>query len=218
MVKWISLGLLTLVYGQALLAATETSPYYKTSRSTYSKKLKVEKKVTAKGFSLVIPSVVYHGMKPGPEASSSRPRKIDNGGNTVVTPGFGIQYVSDSGLLLLGAVVKDCYDNLAGTLQIGEIFEVSDRTNWGVTFGVYARQTPMKCTSSSDGFNTSTNCYELDAYRLKFSSSVQGYPVDIIPMPFLHFTAALYKSREFQVDFKAMSNIVLNEFGIAVPF
>ncbi|MFM6929704.1 MAG: hypothetical protein ACKOX6_14645 [Bdellovibrio sp.] len=218
MVKWISLGLLTLVYGQALLAATETSPYYKTSRSIYSKKIKIEKKVTSKGFSLVVPSIVYHGMKPGVNASSAMPRKMDHGGNMVVTPGAGIQYVSDHGLLILGAVVKDCYDNLAGTFQMGELFEISDRTNWGVTFGVYARQTPMKCTSSSDGFNTSTNCYELDAYRLKLSSSVQGYPIDIIPMPFLHFTTALYKSREFQVDFKVMSNIVLNELGIAVPF
>ncbi|MGE5085180.1 MAG: hypothetical protein ACM3MG_02705 [Bacillota bacterium] len=218
MVKWISLGFLVLVYGQTLLAATETSPYYKPSRSLYSKKIKAEKKVTSKGFSLVIPSVVYHGTKPGVDASSSMPRKVDSGGNTVVTPGLGLQYVSDSGLLVLGAVVKDCYDNLAGTFQIGELFEISDRTNWGVTFGVYARQTPMKCTSYSDGFNTGTDCYELDSYRLKFNSSVNGYPIDIIPMPFLHFTTALYKSREFQVNFKVMSNIVLNEFGIAVPF
>lgn len=210
MVKWISLGLLALIYGQTVLGATETSPYYKPTRSAYSKKIKDTKKVTAKGLSLVVPSVVYHGIKPGAEATTAMPRKLDNGGNTVVTPGLGIQYVSDEGLMVLGAVVKDCYDGLAGTLQVGELFEVSDRTNWGVTFGIYARQTPLRCDS--------TDCYEIDSYRLKFNSSVSGYPVDIIPMPFLHFTTALYKSREFQVDFKMMSNVVLNEFGIAVPF
>ncbi|MNL58784.1 hypothetical protein D3C87_1824530 [compost metagenome] len=49
-------------------------------------------------------------------------------------------------------------------------------------------------------------------------TTINGRSVDIMPMPFFHFTTALYKDQDFQLDFKVMSNVILNEFGIAVPF
>ena len=62
------------------------------------------------------------------------------------------------------------------------------------------------------------HCYALDNYGAKFMTRINGRSVDIMPMPFFHFTTALYKSPDFQLDFKVMSNVILNEFGIAVPF
>jgi hypothetical protein len=206
--KWISLFLL-------FVSSSGWSASY--NSSTYSEKLATRKN-PLKGLSLVLPSFVVHGMKPSQEASQYMPRKMDGNGSMVITPGFGLEYVDSDGLMLLGAVVKDCYDNLAGTLQIGEMFAVSDRTAWGVTFGVYSRQTPTRCSTTSDGRMVTTECRDLDGYRMKFLTTVNGQSVDIIPMPFFHFSTALYKSREFRIDFKLMSNFVLNEFGFAVPF
>jgi hypothetical protein len=206
--KWISLFLL-------FVSSHGWAVQYQSS--TYSEKLTV-KKNPLKGLSLVVPGFVVHGVKPSAAASNSMPRKMDGNGNTVMTPGLGLEYVDSDGMMLLGAVVKDCYDNLAGTLQIGEMFQVSDRTQWGLTFGVYARQTPTSCSTVSNGRQTTTECYDIDGYRMKFLTSVNGHSVDIIPTPFLHFSTALFKSRDFRIDFKVMSNIVLNEFGIAVPF
>ncbi|WP_413294966.1 hypothetical protein ACLSU7_07635 [Bdellovibrio sp. HCB185ZH] len=192
--KWISLFLLLFVSSHGWAVQYRSS--------TYSEKLAV-KKNPLKGLSLVVPGFVVHGVKPSEAASNSMPRKMDGNGSTVITPGFGLEYVDQDGFLLLGAVVKDCYDGLAGTLQAGEMFQISDRTQWGLTFGVYARQTPPR---------------DIDGYRMKFLTSVNGHSVDIIPTPFLHFSTALYKSRDFRIDFKVMSNVVLNEFGFAFPF
>lgn len=168
--------------------------------------------------SLIIPSMVIHGLAPGREAQAAMPRKQDDGGRMVQTPGIGLEYKGQDGFLLLGAAIKDCFDNLAGALQVGESFEVSDRSSWGLTFGVYMRETPLTCkTAYNYGFQEQY-CYSIDNYAAKFVTRINGRSVDIMPMPFFHFTTALYKSASFRLDFKVMSNFVLNEFGIAVPF
>ncbi|WP_413586661.1 hypothetical protein [Bdellovibrio sp. HCB274] len=208
--KWISLLVLMTSFSSAGWAAGYQS-------SSYSEKL-VTRKNPLQGLSLVMPSFVVHGVSPGPNASGYMPHKVDGKGNTVITPGVGLEYVASNGLTVLAAFVKDCYDNPAGALQIGETFKVSDRTQWGVTFGVYARQTPKTCETYFDGRKEVTECWEIDGYRMKFMTNLGGHSVDIMPMPFVHFTTALYKSRDFRLDFKVMSNFVLNEFGFAVPF
>ncbi|WP_413577613.1 hypothetical protein ACLVWU_04315 [Bdellovibrio sp. HCB290] len=208
--RWISLLVLIVSFSSTGWGAGYQS-------SSYAEKL-VTRKNPLQGLSLVMPSFVVHGVSPGPNASGYMPRKVDGKGNTVITPGVGLEYVAGNGLTLLAAFVKDCYDNPAGALQIGETFKVSDRTQWGVTFGVYARQTPKTCETYFDGRREVTECWEIDGYRMKFMSTLGGHSVDIMPMPFVHFTTALFKSRDFRLDFKVMSNFVLNEFGFAVPF
>jgi|GEM_PF-4356730 hypothetical protein len=168
--------------------------------------------------SLVIPSFVVHGMKPTNNASEDMPRKMDGDGRSVVTPGFGLEYRGPTGFLAIGAVIKDCYDNLAGTLQFGQNYELSDRVNFGVTMGVYARQTPYSCETYQEGRQMVTDCQQLDNYNWKFMSSVNGHDVDIIPMPFLHLSVAVFKSRYANVDLKVMSNFLLNEVGVGIPF
>lgn len=170
-------------------------------------------------WSVILPTFVVHGIKPTQQAYTVMPRKMDEGGTSVVTPGVGIEYKGESGLMFLAAFIKDCYDNPAGTLQIGKLYDLSDRTHFGWSMGVYSRQTPYACDRpSTDPFAAGNSCYELDNYNWKFMGSVNGVNVDIIPMPFLHFSTALYKSRGFQVDLKIMSNVVLNEIGIGIPF
>lgn len=146
------------------------------------------------------------------------PRRIDKGGNSVLTPGLGIKYEGPAGQLFVAGVVKDCYDHFAGALQYGFFKELSESSRWGFTFGVYMRETPISCETTQVGYSQFTECHDMDRYELKFQTSINGTVVDIIPMPFLHFSTALYKDPDLEVNFKLMSNVVLNEFAIAVPF
>jgi hypothetical protein len=94
--------------------------------------------------------------------------------------------------------------------------------------GVYARETPLSCQTTmatyqtgrgrTQTITTGTSCSAMDSYPWKMMTTVNGESVDIIPMPLLHFTTALYKDSDVEIDFKFMGNFVLNEFGFAVPF
>jgi hypothetical protein len=198
--------------GSAAGMSTETS-----ARGTLTKKIQKPKK-SEETISLIIPSMVIHGIAPSKNAIAAMPRKQDGDGRMVQTPGFGLEYKAKDGFMLLGAAVKDCFDNLAGALQIGESFSISDRSSWGLTFGVYMRETPIACETAYNYGSAEQYCYQLDNYSAKFMTRINGHLVDIMPMPFFHFRTALFKSPEFQIDFKLMSNVILNEFGIAVPF
>src|ERR1019366_8663754 len=68
---------------------------------------------------VILPSLVVHGMQPDPTVAAAMPRRLNPNGDEVATPGIGLEYKSQSGLLLLGAVIKDCFDDLAGTVQVG---------------------------------------------------------------------------------------------------
>lgn len=169
-------------------------------------------------WSFIIPSVVVHGIKPDVESSEVMPRKMDKGGNTVFTPGIGFKYQGPEGGLAVAGVVKDCYDNMAGALQWGRYFNISPRTHWGITGGLYIRETPYACDEVYRGGQLQTECIEMDDFNAKWIVNMNGANIDFIPMPFLHFATALYRDRDFEIQFKVMSNIVLNEFGLAIPF
>ncbi len=186
------------------------------------------------GFSLIIPSIVYHGIQPEQSVAGEMTRKLDSDGRMVVTPGFGFSYEGpgDGALLAMIAGVKDCYDNFAGMFQIGQSYKVSSTTSWGYTLGLYVRETPMSCTSvttyqSINGapgrpaamqVSSAQSCSEFDNYPWKSVAYLNGNPIDLIPMPFLHFSTALYKDANFQIDLKIMTNYVLNEVGFGIPF
>lgn len=168
-------------------------------------------------FSLVIPSVAVHGFAISKDVGDQMPRKLDNG-QTVATPGVGLQYVSNGGLLLLSGMFKDCYDNFAGTFQIGQQFNLGTRTTFGYSAGLYVRETPIECQTKMDrSGRKTTSCEEFDQYQLKWMTSINHEWIDLIPMPFLHFSTALYKDRDVEVDLKIMTNFALSEFGIAIP-
>ena len=172
-----------------------------------------------KSWSLVIPSVVIHGIQPDSDVAKEMSRKLDASGQTVVTPGAGLQYEGKDGFMAIGAAFKDCYNNLAGTLQLGQYFMLGRNTQWGYSVGVYARETPISCqTVSTRRGTTYVSCSSFDNCPVKVMVTVNGEWVDIIPMPFAHFSTALIKSKELELDFKFMSNFVLNEFGFSIPF
>lgn len=168
-------------------------------------------------FSLMLPAFVVHGFQPGDDTPQHMPRRMTGNGDVVATPGVGLEYKGKDGFLVLGAVVKDCYDNLAGTFQIGENYKITKNTDWGLTFGIYARETPIACETRSDYPGvTSTHCHEMDSYSWKFMGHWNNESVDIIPMPFLNFSTNLYKSRDLQIDLKFVGNFILNEVGFSV--
>jgi hypothetical protein len=173
--------------------------------------LKHKKAEDVPRYEIIVPSFVVHGMQPSSEAAANMPRKMVGSGDAVITPGIGLEYKGDSGFLAMGAAIKDCYNDLAGTLQVGEYWRINKNQIWGVTFGVYARETPLVC-------NGIGNCYDIDSYSLKFVTYVNGESVDIMPMPFIHYSYVLYKDKDIQINFKFMGNIALNEFGLDIPF
>jgi hypothetical protein len=203
-----------LSYPQDLLPNEHARPLATESTLAYSYRPAFHEK----RYSFVIPSIVVHGFAIDKDVAAQMPNRLDNG-QTVVTPGVGLEYVSAGGFLMLGGVLKDCYDDLAGLIQIGQQFRLGSRTSIGYSIGIYARETPIACTTT---FNrrgrATTTCDEFDSYNLKWTTQVNNEPVDIIPMPFLHFTTALYKGNDFELDFKILSNFALNEFGFSVPF
>lgn len=179
---------------------------------------RARRSVREKRVSLILPSVVVHGFAIEKDVADQMPRKID-GGQTVVTPGVGLEYVTPGGFLVIGGMLKDCYDNLAGLFQIGQRFKLAAHTSVGYSLGVYARETPVACKTTVTRFGRKiTTCDEFDNYQLKWMTRVNGEDVDVIPMPFLHFTTALYRDRDIEIDFKIMSNFALNEFGFSIPF
>jgi hypothetical protein len=189
------------------------------SVSTIKTSNSVKKKLSKKSqWSLVVPSFVIHGIKPTQEASDSMPRRLDKSGTGVITPGLGFKYEGEDGQMFVTGVVKDCYDNFAGALQYGFYSQLNQRTRWGLTFGVYMRETPLTCQTTQMGTFQTTECQEVDEFGIKLQTNVNGVLVDIIPMPFFHFSTALYKDPDLEINFKMMSNLVLNEFAIAVPF
>jgi hypothetical protein len=180
-----------------------------TTRATLKKKRTKE----IPNYEFIIPSMVIHGLQPDSVAANNMPRKMVGNGDAVITPGIGLEYKGDEGLMVLSAVIKDCYNNLAGTMQAGEYFRINRDSIWGLTFGFYARETPIVCSGPNN-----TNCTVLDSYNIKFVTFVNGESVDVIPMPFLHYSYVLYKDKDFQINFKFMGNIALNEFGFDIPF
>ena len=158
----------------------------------------------------VLPSFVIHGIQPDPSVAQAMPRRLADNGDAVVTPGFGLEYKSQNGLLLMGAMIKDCFNNLAGTLQIGFNSRIDRESNWGFTVGFYARETPLVCTPGQ-------GCSSIDDLPFKYTTNVNGESVDIIPLPFIHYSYALYQSRDLQINFKFMGNFFLNEFGLEFP-
>ncbi len=171
-----------------------------------------------KQWSLVVPSFVIHGIRPTNEASLVMPRKMDKNGDSVITPGLGIKYEGPNGQLLVAGMVKDCYDNLAGAVQYGYYSTFGKSSSWGLTAGIYTRETPIYCEEIDYGSYKARECYSMDKYPWMYEAKINGTPIDIMPMPFFHYSTALYRDADLQINFKMMSNIFLNEFAIAVPF
>ena len=196
--------------------------FAQTRDQDYAKNISLTKHGTKKTsshkqeFSLVLPSFVIHGIQPDTFAASQMPEKLVANGDAVATPGIGFQYKSPQGFLALGAMIKDCYYDLAGTLQLGEYYPVNRDSEWGWTLGVYSRQTPMVCSGPGSTIGNG-GCKMIDDYNWKWMTMVNGQSVDVIPMPFLHYSAVLYKDQDLETNLKLMGNFALNEIGLVIP-
>jgi hypothetical protein len=162
-------------------------------------------------WSLLIPSFVVHGIQPE-GLNDEIQRKVDPGGDVVITPGIGLEFKTAGGFTILGAVIRDCYDNLAGAFQIGKSFRITRTASWGLSAGIYARETPIFCDEYG------RDCREEENVVPKFITYINGESVDVIPLPFLHFSYTFYQDADVELRLKFMGNFALNEFGLEVPF
>ena len=186
-------------------------------------------------WSFLLPAFVVHGVAPANGVSSQMPRKIDSTGRSVATPGFGFEYQGSESLDVVTAFVKDCYDNYAGTIQVGQYFKWRKTSQFGYTVGLYIRETPISCltqtvTTMAGGGGTggshspphintfsSTSCAFQDNLPWRYTFKPGKSYMDIIPSPFVNFSTQIYHG-SFDVNLKIISNLYLNEFGIAIPF
>ena len=183
-------------------------------------------------WNFILPTLVVHGIAPSDGVQQFMPQKIDSGGRSVATPGVGVEYRGDGSLDVLAAFIKDCYDNPAGTFQIGQYFKAFEHTTYGYSLGLYVRQTPITClteTINTGGTSgrpgrpgnpnsfTTTQCGFSDNLPFRYTIKSGDNYVDIIPTPFLHFSTRLY-SGVVDIDLKLMGNFYLNEFGLSFPF
>lgn len=188
----------------------------------------------------IFPVVVMHGEAPTGDVNELMPRRVDDGARFVLTPGLGIEYEGERSLDFVLAIVKDCYDDYAGTIQIGQYFKLGSRTKFGYTAGLYIRETPITCYTTSATYNdyspsasrpsnmnrppssgvntfTTTQCVFNDNLPLRYTFETSGSYVDVIPSPFLNFSTIIYKS-DFEITLKLMTNYYLNELGISFYF
>lgn len=174
----------------------------------------VEKK-PENNWSFILPSFVVHGFQPDPEVAKAMPNRMVGNGDSVATPGVGFQYVNADGAMILAAYVKDCFNNSAATIQFGEMYKVDSDMTWGWSFGFYARETPYVC---SVGINGKKDCFPIADFPLKMNMKMGTTPVEVMPMPFLHYTYRMFSSEDFKVDLKLMANFFINEVGVEIPF
>lgn len=186
-------------------------------------------------WSVLIPAFVIHGQAPTGGVNEQMPRRVDNGGRSVVTPGVGLEFRGQSSLNAVAAFIKDCYDDPAGTLQVGQYWRVGRATDIGYTVGLYIRETPIACytetfttTTPATGVGpnrqprrtntfTNTQCGFADNFPVRYTTSWAGTYVDIIPSPFFNFATELFRV-PFAVELRFMTNFYLNEFGLSIPF
>ena len=194
---------------------------------------------------LIVPAFVVHGFTPTGGANENMPRRIVPSGQSVFTPGVGAEYQGRSGFEAAAAFVKDCYDNPAGALQIGQHFRFSEVWDIGYSVGLYVRQTPIACLTRTvrvtenatgptpgPGFNlgggrraqpaktntfSSTSCVFEDNLPLRYTTRVGDGYMDVIPTPFLHASVRVLHG-PVDVHLKMISNVYLNEFGLSFPF
>lgn len=197
------------------------SPHLIAAQNTSTIKIPREENYEAhrSGVSLLIPSFVIHGIKPINGAEEDMPRKMDPSGTTVLTPGIGLEYRALDGGMIMAAIFKDCYNGLAGALQMGQYYRINRDAEWGFSLGLYMRETPLTCETRMDPFGEFVEeCQSLDGLDWGMKTHINNVQVDILPMPFLHFSYDVIRTREFQMQFRVMSNVALNEFGISIPF
>ena len=200
---------------RSLILVTMSSTAWAQGQGTSSLKYSGTLEQAPSQFSFILPSFVVHGFQPTRSAAGAMPRKLIANGDAVITPGFGLEKISASGLLLMSAVVKDCYDNLAGTLQVGQDYRLSRDSHLALSVGFYIRQTPLDCDPQ---FNPDGGCSLRDEMSSRFVKKINSQWVDVIPMPFVHYSYSFYKDKDLEIKAKVIANFLVNEVGLEIPF
>lgn len=128
--------------------------------------------------SLLLGGITIHGLANDPEVSVNMPRRFDDRGQVVFTPGIGYEKTMD-GFSVLGSFLKDCYDNYAGTLLIGRSLGGNNTAQFGLYGGVYARETPYY------EFQGETRIAKDFPWPLAVGDAYQAIPIVFLKVDFL---------------------------------
>ena len=170
---------------------------------------------------LLLPSTAYadsleihlqgltiHGFQNTGDVSKRMPRKIDDNGQAVLTPGFAIAW-NKNDWIFSQSFVKDCYDNFASSTLFGRQWNTKI-PNLTLQFlgGVYIRERPLLCIEGV--------CFEAVDIPWKIRSTLGNNDIDIIPMAFggINYRQSLGKRAYLHVNL--FTNVVLTHFTTGI--
>ncbi len=90
--------------------------------------------------SVALGSLTIHGVPNANGAWEGMPRKLDDNGRSVFTPGISLMVENDWNYT--GAILKDCFDHWAGTVLIGASFYKNTYVDLNWSVGIYFREVP----------------------------------------------------------------------------
>lgn len=134
------------------------------------------------------------------------PRKLDPKGQLVITPGIGLAVI-DNETIYSASILKDCFDNYASSLMMGQRFETKvPNLSLSLLFGLYLRELPMVCYQG--GCSLATDM----PIKLRTSN------MDIIPIAFGGLTYKIPLSEKNYLHTNIYSNFFITQFTIGYGF
>ncbi len=147
--------------------------------------------------------ITLHGLRNTGVAPKAMPRKIDGNGQLVFTPGVALLYKDKENYLYNISLLKDCYDNWAGTLMFGKEFETGvTGLSWSLIGGVYARQEAWLCVDGT--------CVRGVDMPLRLTTG----GMDVMPIAFagLHYKAPVTDNQFVHINI--LSNFFLTQMSV----
>ncbi|MBX2986744.1 MAG: hypothetical protein KF802_02505 [Bdellovibrionaceae bacterium] len=150
-----------------------------------------------------VSGITLHGLRNTGVAPRAMPRRIDNNGQLVFTPGVALLYKDKQNYLYNISLLKDCYDHWAGTLLFGKEFETGvTGLSWSLLGGLYARQEAWLCVDGT--------CVRGVDMPLRVSTG----GMDLMPMAFagLHYKIPVRETEFFHINI--LSNFFLTQMSV----
>lgn len=150
--------------------------------------------------------LTLHGLPTTGVAHKGMPRRIDEKGQLVVTPGLGIALIENQNIYS-ASILKDCFDNYASSLLVGRQFESKiPNLSYSFLLGVYLRELPMVC---ADG-----GCSLATDMPIK----IRTKSLDIIPIAFGGLTYKIPLNEKNYFHTNLYTNFFITQFTVGFGF
>lgn len=116
--------------------------------------------------SIVVGGLTLHGFQNQNYVWEGMPRKLDDKGQMVFTPTVGIRWGEEN--LYTITLLKDCFDNYAGTFLWGRKVYESEYLNLEWSLGLYIRETPFYVAQNGKRYRAYDNIPGITAGEIQW--------------------------------------------------